>query len=423
MNRTRMLALLAGAAMGAGVASAQTANNAALERELLADAGARASFQAGGTAGHDGAFFVASADGNNRLEVGGYTQFRYTISSRDTSGNDEDFTSGFDLPYAALTFGGNVINQNLTFFMRGYFDGQGQSGNFQLADAYGTYTFDNNLTVTWGQFVVPVIRERMVDDTKQLAAGRSVMTSTFSPEYTQGVALSYANDNFKILGAIDDGANTANTAIYSTAEADFAVTGRAEFKWAGDWDQFKDFTSWQGTEGYAGMFGLAGHYQTTGNTGNTTTFTNTAVNSVDTFLYSADVSIEGNGWNAYGAFVGRSVDPDGASSTDEFGALVQGGFFLTEQDELFARWDAIFTDSSVNTSGDDDYHTLTFGVNHYFVAGSHAAKFTGQVQWALSDQAGASTVSGFTTPNNMTGVLPTSQDNQFNIVAQMQLVF
>ena len=171
------------------------------------------------------------------------------------------------------------------------------------------------------------------------------------------------------------------------------------------------------------MFGIAGHYQTTGSTGNTTTFTNTAVNGVDTFLYSADVSVEGNGWNAHGAFVGRSIDPDNANSTDEFGALVQGGFFLTEQDELFARWDAIFSDSSVNTSGDDNYHTLTFGVNHYFVAGSHAAKFTGQVQWALSDQAGANTVSGFSTPNNQTDVLPTSQDSQFNIVAQMQLVF
>ena len=64
MNRTRMLALLAGAAMSAGVANAQTANNSALERELLADAGARASFQAGGTAGHDGQFFIGEVFGN-----------------------------------------------------------------------------------------------------------------------------------------------------------------------------------------------------------------------------------------------------------------------------------------------------------------------------------------------------------------------
>ncbi len=419
-----MLALLAGAAMGAGVASAQTANNASLERELLADAGARVSFQAGGTAGHDGSFFIGSADGNNRLEIGGYTQFRYIIGSRDATSPDEDFTSGFELPYAALTFGGNVINQNLTFFIRGYFDeGLGGNGNFMLADAYGTYTFDNNVTIVWGQFIVPVIRERMVDDTMQLAAGRSVMTSTFDPDYTQGFAVTYANDNFKILGAIDDGAATRNTPYYSTAEADFGVTGRAEFKWAGDWDQFNDFTSWQGTEGYAGMFGVAGHWQTSGDTGNTTTFTGTDVTNVDLFLYSADVSVEGNGWNAHGAFVGRTIDPDNASSTDEYGALVQGGFFVTEQDELFARWDAIFSDSSVNTSGDDDYHTLTFGVNHYFVAGSHAAKFTGQVQWALNDQAGANTVTGFTTPNSMTGVLPTSQDGQINFLGQVQLVF
>lgn len=420
MNRTRMLAVLAGAAMSAGVAAAQTAGDSALERELLADAGARASFQAGGTAGHDGKFFLASADGNNRLNIGGYTQFRYTFNNRDTSGADEDLTNGFDMVRTALEFGGNVMNQNLGYYVRGYFD-TASSGSFELADAFGTYALDNGVTLLWGQFLAPVLRERMVDERYQLAADRSIMTDTFDPGYTQGFGFVYTADSFKLVGAIDDGAATANTPYYSTTEADFGVTARAEFKWSGDWAQFDDFTSWRGTEGYAGMAGAAVHWETHGSTGNTTTFGGTAGPDFDLIEYTADVSVEGNGWNMFGAFVGRNIDPAGASATDDFGAIVQAGVFATDNLEVFGRWDAIFADTGVAGSG--DFHTLTFGGNYYFFQNSHAAKFTGDIQWNLENQGDAGTVFGFGTPDQSTGLLPTANDNEWAIRLQMQLVF
>ncbi len=420
-----MLALFVGAAMSAGVATAQTANNSALERELLADAGARASFQAGGTAGHDGSFFLSDAAGNNRLEIGGYMQFRYTFNNRDTVAPDEDFTNGFDMTRAALELGGNVGNQNLGYYIRGYFDTEG-NGGFELADAYGTYTFDNGMTVIWGQFLVPSTRERMVDDRNQLAADRSVTDGIFSGEYTQGVALSYTADNFKVIGAIDDGAGTANTPYYNaTVEADWGLTGRVEFKWSGDWAQFDDFTSWRGTEGYAGMVGGAFHWQTHGDTGNTTTFGGTAPADFDLIQYSVDVSVEGDGWNAFGAFTGRSVDPAGSTSVDNYGAVVQGGMFFTDNFEAFARWDAIFIDGDVVPAGaDDDFHTLTVGGNYYFFPGSHVAKFTADVQWFLNDQPG-SYLAGFSVPDQSTGTLPLAagQDSQWMLRLQMQLVF
>ncbi len=425
MNRTRMLALLAGAAMSAGVATAQTANNSALERELLADAGARASFQAGGSAGHDGQFFIGDASGNHRLEIGGYTQFRYTINNRDTTAPDEDLTNGFDMTRTALEFGGNVGNQNLGYYIRGYFDTEGgTSGGFELADAYGTYTFDSGLTLIWGQMIAPITRERMVDDRYQLAADRSVTGDVFSAEYVQGIALLYAAENWKVVGSFNDGAASANTAYYSPTEADYALTGRVEFKWSGDWAQFDDFTSWRGTEGYAGMVGGAIHWQTAGDTANTGSFppSGSALAGGDLILYTVDVSMEGNGWNAFGAFIGRTIDPDGASSsTDDFGAIVQGGVFVSDDWELFGRWDGIFPDDD-STSG-DDFHTITVGANHYFFPNSHAAKFTADVQFSLENQTGASAVTGFGVPDQSTGLLPATDDSQWMLRLQMQLVF
>ncbi|MCC7388888.1 MAG: hypothetical protein IT431_08975 [Phycisphaerales bacterium] len=422
MNRTRMLAVLAGAAMSAGVATAQTANNAALERELLADAGARASFQAGGTAGHDGSFFLQDAAGNNRLEIGGYTQFRYTLNNRDTSGADEDLTNGFDMVRTALEFGGNVGNPNLGYYIRGYFD-TADSGSFSLNDAYGTYTFDNGLTMVWGQFLAPVLRERNVDERYQLAADRSITGDTFDPGYTQGVAFAYTADNFKFIGSANDGASTANTPYYSSSENDWALTGRVEFKWSGDWAQFDDFTSWRGTDGYAGMLGAGVHWETSGDTdADPGTVTTGATGPGDLILYTVDVSVEGNGWNAFGAFIGRTIDPESASdSTDDFGAVAQAGVFLSDNWELFGRWDSIFPDDD-STSG-DDYHTITFGGNYYFFPGSHVAKFTADVQWALEDQTGASAVAGFSAPDQSTGLLTAATDDQWMLRLQMQLVF
>ncbi|VAX40179.1 hypothetical protein MNBD_PLANCTO03-147 [hydrothermal vent metagenome] len=423
MNRTKMLALLAGAAMSAGVTHAQTANNSALERELLADAGARASFQAGGTAGHDGSFFLSDAAGNNRLEIGGYTQFRYTFNNRDTVDPDEDFTNGFDMTRAALEFGGNVGNANLGYYIRGYFD-TADSGTFEVWDAFGTYTFDNGVTMVFGQFLAPVLRERNVDDRNQLAVDRSVAGNTFDPGYTQGIAFAYTSDNFKVIGSVNDGAGTSNTPYYSARENDWALTGRVEFKWSGDWAQFDDFTSWRGTEGYAGMIGGGFHWETSGNTdADTGGVTGGAIGGAggELMLYSIDVSAEGNGWNAFGAFIGRSIDPDGGSSVDDFAAVAQAGVFMTDEFEIFGRWDSIFADTGVAGSG--DFHTITFGGNYYFFPGSHVAKFTADVQWNLENQGDANTVVGFGAPNQSTGVLTTADDSQWMLRLQMQLVF
>ena len=95
MNKITTVALIAGAALGMN-ASAQTNldNDRAYAAELLADAGARSSLLQSGTAGHDGKFFMASGDGNYRLNVSGATQFRYVMNFLDddssSSSDDED---------------------------------------------------------------------------------------------------------------------------------------------------------------------------------------------------------------------------------------------------------------------------------------------------------------------------------------------
>lgn len=422
MSHTKSLVLLAGAAIGlSGAAfadqnawSSQNADEVrALVAEMMNDAQTRSSLlQSGATSGYDGKFFLGSADGNFRLNVGGQIQFRYLANFRDDNfaddpatdrdESDDDNTLGFQTRRTKLWFEGHIFDPNLYYKVNGAFSRSG--GEFELEDAYVGYKFENGLDLRWGQFKSPFLREELVSSTKQLAADRSNVNEFFNQDRSQGIQVAWAGEQFRAMGMFSDGFNSANT-DFNADPADFALTGRVEFLAMGDWKQFDDFTSWRGSSN-ALMIGGAIHWETDSEEVN---------NSADDFFaYTLDASWESDGWNLYGAFVGSSVDTDtGAGDTDPFGFIVQGGVFVAEDWELFARYDY--------TDGDnlDDFSEFTFGVNYYIH--KHAAKFTADVVWALDETATANGTAAVTSTG--TGILASGEQDQFVIRAQFQLVF
>jgi hypothetical protein len=347
------------------------------------------------------------------VKVFGYAQFRYNFNLRDQVPGGDDATNGFQTARTKLGAAGNV-NDDLGFFVLGSF-GVG-SGTFTLHDAYGTWKLADGWSLKWGQYKLPLMREETISDTKLLAADRSVMHSVFTQGRSQGVEAAYTTDQFRLMADFSDGLRTLNTdfndgegVFGGGLEADYALTARVEYKWAGDWDRFNDFTSWQGAAP-AGMAGLAVHYQGGGNTVGTF--------DVDLLQVTADATLKGDGWNAFAAGVYRHLDPSLSGSYDDFGWLIQGGYFLAPDWELFARWDQVFPDS--NWIDAKTFSELTIGVNHYCIPESHAAKFTLDVTYFPTDQAGSS---GLVNPGTLTGLLGSDQDGQWNLRAQFQIMF
>lgn len=426
MSQTRVLVLLAGAALSIGApALAQNANldkDRAYAAELVTDAGTRASLLqgGGGGAGHDGGGFnISDGSGNNQLYIGGAAQFRYQMNFRDDTavGNNDDFTHGFTNNNVRLWTWGHVWSKDLTYKIGLHHD---ETDGWSLEDAWGEYAFENGVAVRWGQFKAPVFREENIDSERQLGTDRSNANDVFSQGYSQAVALSYTSDSFRVVGAFGDGGNTANTDFNSSAEADYALTARVDFKIAGsDWNRFNDFTSFRSQDD-AGLIGAAIHWQDTGETGGTTS------PSEQTLLYTIDASWEGQGWNVFGAFLGASSDTDGGAETDDFGAVIQGGVFVSDQVELFGRWDAIFWDSdTVDGNGDsiDDNHFFTVGANYYISPESHAVKFTGQLTWALNETAFDDGTGTFTSPFNNNSILGQGESDEISLGFQMQVMF
>jgi|GEM_PF-304121 len=139
-------------------------------------------------------------------------------------------------------------------------------GPIALDDAFVVKQFDPNWSVKVGQFKSPFLREELVGDSHQLAAERSLVHQLFSTKYVQGVELQYRNDTIRLLLSFNDGGNSANeTSIIGNSSAlgnwaQWAVTSRAEWKIAGAWAQFDNFSSVPGEE-FAAVFGAGVNWQ------------------------------------------------------------------------------------------------------------------------------------------------------------------
>lgn len=438
MMKIKGLVVLAGAAIGFGGSAALAAEPVnsdevrAVVAEMLADAETRSSLLAGGDAGHDGKFFIAG-DGF-RLNVGGQVQFRYNLNFRNSNvaSADDDFNGGFQTRRTRLHFDGK-INKDWDFRVQGDFNRSG--GSFTLLDAYARYNFANGFKVQWGQFKLPLLREELVSNAYQLAADRSLTNNVFTQSRSQGVALSYETESWRATGAVSDGLASLNTDNSLTAqvrentssfrvagEAEWAITGRFEYLFAGNWKQFSDFTSPKGAD-FGALLGLAGHYQQSKDTENALDLDR------DTVVYTADIGFKGDSWNINGAFIGRYTKFYGNTAAlasnefHDFGGKVEGGWRFAENDEFFARWDAIFVDSERLTTGDNNFHFVTGGYNHYFAG--HAAKFTLDAIYAFQNSQNLRNVlgTGSGAIDSGIGLIGENARGEVAIRAQFQLLF
>ena len=143
---------------------------------------------------------------------------------------------------------------------------------------------------------------------------------------------------------------------------------------------------------------------------------------LELLLLTADVSAEFGGANIYGQFVYRNLDTS-TTDQDQIGFLIQGGYYLSDDWEAFARYEwADFDIPDLTVPGGvsvyswDDLSVITFGVNRYFA--SHQVKWTTDFGIAL-DRVEFFAADGSAGYRSDTG----GDDGQFVIRSQLQLTF
>ncbi len=382
-----------------------------LVHDVLADADTRASLlQSGMSAGHDGRFFLASSDGNFRLNIAGRTQLRYVYNYQDSSPED-DHRSGFELRRTRLNFTGHVVNPSWTYQIQGDFSRSG--GGFSLLDGWLAYTMDNGIRVRGGQFRPGFFYEDSNSSARQQAVERSLVNAAFAQGRTQGIEFSgSAGDNVRWsamysegfsnnTGFFGGGNNTA--ALARTTE--YAFSGRVDFLAAGNWRQFRDFSSWSDEE-FGARLGAGLIWQKE-------EFGTTDDGEVETLRWTVDASVAFGGANVFAAFVGNHENTNGGGSVDQYGLVVQGGFFFVPDEwEAFARYEWGDADSA----SVKDLSVITFGATRYFAG--HNANWTTDIGIGINevDSFWASSGAGWRADAD-------GEDTQLVIRSQFQLAF
>ena len=388
---------------------------------ILSVIGGASSALAQATTGHDAkGNYILDSSGSFRLNVTGNIVFRYNANFRDGVGNDQDdFTHGFNTRRTFMYFTGFAGDPKLSYRLWTSFNPS--TGDLELIEAYSEYAFTDRFSLRFGQSKLPFLQDEYLTGTSNiLAVERSLVSSVFSLTYGQGIRPSYTGDDFRVLGMFSDGQRTANTQYDNPTEADYALTGRAEYKWAGDWKQFDSLSSFRGKE-LAGYVGGAVHWESGGDTGSSNP-AGTGTDEEKTFAYTLDTLVLGDGWNASAAFVSRTTEaPRTAPHFTDMGLYVQGGVFVTDSVEPYVRYEHLIPDDDRGANA-ESFSMLTLGFNYYVFPESHAFKISADVNYAFDAPADSSALLG-AGPNTAVGLLPSTEDGQFWLRVQTQVVF
>ena len=415
-----------------------------LVREVLVDAETRSSLLENGIyAGHDGKhFFLKSAGGDYLLSIAGQIQVRHIYNNQNQSADDEEY--GFAIRRTKMKFSGHVANPRIKYGIQLAVQ---QDNNMVNSDLITLgYQLTDGMYIWIGEDKGPFLREETTSSKNQLAIERSYVNEIFTIDKVQGIGLKWKlSDRLKFESMISDGSKSGDgstsaprftqrdmndgdpnsgsqvadrntTKLFDQDASDFSCTARINWLAAGTWKQAKDFSSWPG-EDMAILVGGALHYET-GETGD-------AFLNNNFISWMVDASIESQGWSAFVALIGQSMDLDNSAPLafnkyDLWGLVCQGSYNMSmggHSLEPFVRWehldfDDLLTDAAIQDQ--DEVDLLTFGTNYYL--SRHNAKFSVDLLLALD-----SIPFGSSSVHLLSDAF--GEDNQTVLRAQFQLLF
>lgn len=354
-------------------------------QDVLSDASTRQSLQeTSATGGWKDKFFLSSPDGNYTLDIKGFTQVRWAYDSRAsvnglTNGGSED-TWGFGVRRMKITFEGTVVDPSWKYKVELSYI----SGDATVDDSWVEKTLATGLSLKVGQFKTPFMRESLAADTVTLMLDRSSVDGFFSSGRAQGLQLNWLSGDvqftaaylnaFEVKSNYMSSGTTRNLPWPSTKTSQYAFAGRMEWKPAGKWAQFKDFSSARGEE-FGMLIGLAGEIEKKDNAQGVPAMYGDINPSI--MAATVDLSFDFSGASLFTSGVWRSIDPEtaGYATANQFGFVLQGGFFISDTVELTARYEYGDADSNpnditpvlntLNGNGYSIFEAVTVGANWY----------------------------------------------------------
>jgi hypothetical protein len=383
-----------------------------LVQDVLADAETRASLlQSGMTAGWDKGFFIASSDGNYKLQIAGQLQFRAVYNNQD-DGDGDNNRFGFETRRTKIDFKGHVVDKTWQYYIEAEAS-RSSPGSFSLAEnGWMQKDLGNGFKIMFGQFKPKFLREEGISSRRLQGVERSQVNTKFSAGTSQGVQAIYEQEKFRLFGAFIDGAGTSNTA-WSVEDTEYAFTGRGEVVLIGDLPSTADDIGFRDMQTALLLGGGVLWQRAEFGTGSNQPAPDFNNSELETLTVTGDITFKTGGGSIAGAVIYRMLDTDATGAeADQVAFVARGGFFVTDDIELYGMYEW----GDLDTSGVEDLSVLTVGVTKYFA--KHDLKWQSDIgfgfnevqsDWAV-DSAGW----------RADGV---DQDGQLVIRSQFQLLF
>ena len=389
----------------------------------------------GAMMGWNDGFYMASADGQFGLQIGGLLQQQFMARWQGTNSEDSDsydeWNQSFGMSRAQLNFGGHIHGKGTRY----YFElGWGRYDPYSLTDqtflmsprmwdAWIEFQLNNETSFKVGQFSLPFSREALVRAPYKMAVFPSLVEYRMGLEQSQGIEIDWNNDDRRFSVAVTNGSPALfQVALWGaqdptppwnalTMNTLYSVTMRHEWKIAGGWEQFEQFTSPPGSEKGI-LIGLAGHRQ------NLEPNTPIPVGGFPEQVFwgvTGDVSMQFDGASLFASVTyERMLDfAPLLPRVNLFAYVVQGSTYITNQTELFARYEAGGPDEEA--IGGDHLQILTVGMNHYI--DGQDVKFTADLGFSFGEVSAtmANAESGW--------AADTRRRNEAVLRTQLQLMF
>jgi hypothetical protein len=433
-------------------------------QDVLADSSTRSSFQgAAATSGYDNGFFLSSADGNFKLKINALEQVRFTwgngygaTGTGPNAGTNNQW--GFENRRTQVFFSGNVVDPTWKYLVGMAYDSQtdpyvrntnafvttttgvtagvgptttvGVTTNtgpqFQLYYAQITKDFGDGFSVTVGQQNAAFTLQSQLFNAGMTQMGEySVFEYAFGLGQQVGISAKWEKDAFRAIGGfynaafIPFGAANVNSWDNNNNQS-VALTGRAEFKMAGSWDQFSKESSFKGEE--FGLVGGAGIFWQNARAQNDQPPYGFAPVGI-----TVDANAKFGGFNAIAQVIWQNSYAFQDPNASTWGFNLQGGAFLTEDFELFAAWNY----NNIGTESVDPTtlattavpgiasNFLQLGGNWYFAKNNMKMS----VLATIPLNAAAGEQGSFSPAGQSFGMVNSAPGNNFGLVVQLQLMF
>jgi hypothetical protein len=308
-------------------------------------------------------FFIRSKDGQFRLNIGLYTQARYDVNWRDAPAGEEDVERGFSLNRTRFFLEGKYTPK-FAYHFRVNIDDE---ADFSLLVGYVQYNIGEKWNLRGGRQFIAMSREDWMLPQDTLTTEFSPNDFTFAVGSSNGVQAHYQAERTRFWLSLNDGAYGAKKDFPDNETTDVALTSRWEHQISG-----REWSVWDDVVGRRGrprgiLLGLSGGYQFEEDT---SAFENSA-------QLNADISFNGDGYQAMAAGSWTWRDPEAVDSFSNYGLLLQGGYFVAEHAQVYGQYNFI---SPGDQPGEmESFNSVTAGISYLPFLWTNRWKFSAEV--------------------------------------------